>query len=91
MTIRKDINWAWPLVFVGFTFGFIMLGELRISEREAEKRQKTIDSLNSEVLILEEQIEMREREADLLMDLTHDDFDKEVEVDKIERLLEDDK
>ena len=68
-----------------------MLFELRLAEREVKTKEKIVDSLNNEILILEEQIEMRERETDLLMDLTHDDFDKEVEVDKIERLLEDDK
>ena len=87
----KDINWAWILVFTGFAFGFAMLSELRLAEREVKTKEKIVDSLSNEILILEEQIEMRERETDLLMDLTHDDFDKEVEVDKIERLLEDDK
>lgn len=87
----KEINWAWVLVFTGFAFGFIMLGELRLTAKEVRTKEKIVDSLNNEILILEEQIEMRERETDLLMDLTHDDFDKEVEVDKIERLLEDDK
>ena len=87
----KDINWAWVLVFTGFAFGFAMLFELRLAESEVKTKEKIVDSLNNEILILEEQIEMRERETDLLMDLTHDDFDKEVEVDKIERLLEDDK
>ena len=87
----KDINWAWILVFAGFAFGFAMLSELRLAEREVKTKEKIVDSLSNEILILEEQIEMRERETDLLMDLTHDDFDKEVEIDKIERLLEDDK
>ena len=87
----KDINWAWILVFTGFAFGFAMLSELRLAEREVKTKEKIVDSLSNEILILEEQIEMRERETDLLMDLTHDDFDKEVEIDKIERLLEDDK
>ena len=87
----KDINWAWILVFTGFAFGFAMLSELRLAEREVKTKEKIVDSLSKEILILEEQIEMRERETDLLMDLTHDDFDKEVEVDKIERLLENDK
>ena len=87
----KDINWAWILVFTGFAFGFAMLSELRLAESEVKTKEKIVDSLSNEILILEEQIEMRERETDLLMDLTHDDFDKEVEVDKIERLLEDDK
>jgi transposase len=87
----KEINWAWALVVAGFAFGFAMLWETRLAEREVKAKEKIVDSLSNEILILEEQIEMREREADLLMDLTHDDFDKEVEVDKIERLLKDDK
>ena len=87
----KDINWAWILVFTGFAFGFAMLSELRLAESEVKTKEKIVDSLSNEILILEEQIEMRERETDLLMDLTHDDFDKEVEVDKIERLLEADR
>lgn len=91
MDIRKNINWAWILVVVGFTFGFIMLENLRESEKEVKVKQKVIDSLNNEILLLEDAVEMREQEVDLLMDLSHDDFDKREEVDKIERILEDEK
>lgn len=88
MKTKENINWGWILTFTMLIFSIVLLAGIRQSEVEVKQKQKTIDSLNNEILILEEQIEMRERETDLLMDLTHDDFDKEVEVDKIERMLE---
>ena len=57
------------------------------SEREVKEKQKTIDSLNNEIILLEEEVEMREREVDLIMS----DFDRGEEVDKIERILKEDK
>jgi hypothetical protein len=52
------------------------------SEREVKEKQKIIDSLSNEVLLLEEEVEMREREVDLMMS----DFDKVEEINKIERI-----
>ena len=57
------------------------------SEREVKEKQKIIDSLNNEIILLEELVEMREREVDLMMS----DFDKGEEIDKAERILKEDK
>lgn len=67
MNIEKNINWAWILAVVGFTFGFIMLENLRESEKEVKVKQKVIDSLNNKILLLENAVEMREQEIDLLI------------------------
>jgi len=68
-------------------FGFWMMTDLIQSEKEVKENQKTIDSLNNEIILLEEEVEMREREVDLIMS----DFDRGEEVDKIERILKEDK
>jgi DNA-binding transcriptional MerR regulator len=60
---------------------------LRSNKDEVKENQKTIDSLNNEIILLEELVEMREREVDLLMS----DFDRLEEIDKIERILKEDK
>ena len=57
------------------------------SEREVKEKQKIIDSLSNEILLLEDAVEMREREVDLMMS----DFDKGEEIDKTERILKEDK
>ncbi len=63
-------------------FGFWVMMDLIQSEREVKEKQKIIDSLSNEVLLLEEEVEMREREVDLMMS----DFDKGEEINKIERI-----
>jgi hypothetical protein len=63
-------------------FGFWVMTDLIQSEREVKEKQKIIDSLSNEVLLLEEEVEMREREVDLMMS----DFDKVEEINKIERI-----
>ena len=83
MENNKNINWAWILTAVFGIFGFWIMTDLIQSEREVKEKQKTIDSLNNEILLLEEEVEMREREVDLIMS----DFDRGEEVDKIERIL----
>ena len=87
MENNKNINWAWILTAVFGIFGFWIMTDLIQSEREVKEKQKTIDSLNNEIILLEEEVEMREREVDLIMS----DFDKGEEIDKIERILEEDK
>ena len=87
MENNKNINWAWILTAVFGIFGFWIMTDLIQSEREVKEKQKTIDSLNNEILLLEEEVEMREREVDLIMS----DFDRGEEVDKIERILKEDK
>ena len=87
MENNKNINWGWILTAVFGIFGFWIMTDLIHSEREVKEKQKTIDSLNNEIILLEEEVEMREREVDLIMS----DFDKGEEVDKIERILKEDK
>ena len=87
MENNKNINWGWILTAVFGIFGFWIMADLIQSEREVKEKQKTIDSLNNEIILLEEEVEMREREVDLIMS----DFDRGEEVDKIERILKEDK
>ena len=87
MENNKNINWAWILTAVFGIFGFWMMTDLIQSEKEVKENQKTIDSLSNEILLLEDAVEMREREVDLMMS----DFDKGEEIDKMERILKEDK
>ena len=87
MENNKNINWGWILTAVFGIFGFWIMADLIQSEREVKEKQKTIDSLNNEIILLEEEVEMREREVDLMMS----DFDKGEEINKIERILKEDK
>ncbi len=87
MENNKNINWAWILTAVFGIFGFWIMTDLVQSEREVKEKQKTIDSLSNEILLLEDAVEMREREVDLMMS----DFDKGEEIDKMERILKEDK
>jgi hypothetical protein len=82
MENNKNINWGWILTAVFGIFGFWVMTDLIQSEREVKEKQRIIDSLSNEVLLLEEEVEMREREVDLMMS----NFDKGEEVDKIERI-----
>jgi hypothetical protein len=87
MENNKNINWAWILTAVFLVLGLWIMTDLIQLEREVKEKQKTIDSLNNEIILLEELVEMREREVDLMMS----DFDKGEEINKIERILEEDK
>ena len=87
MENNKNINWGWILTAVFGIFGFWMMTDLIQSEREVKENQKTIDSLSNEILLLEDAVEMREREVDLMMS----DFDRGEEINKIERILKEDK
>jgi len=82
MENNKNINWGWILTAVFGIFGFWVMTDLTQSEREVKEKQKIIDSLSNEVLLLEEEVETREREVDLMMS----DFDKVEEINKIERI-----
>jgi hypothetical protein len=82
MENNKNINWGWILTAVFGIFGFWVMTDLIQSEREVKEKQRIIDSLSNEVLLLEEEVEVREREVDLMMS----DFDKVEEIDKIERI-----
>ena len=87
MENNKNINWGWILTAVFGIFGFWIVTDLIQSEKEVKENQKTIDSLSNEILLLEDAVEMREREVDLMMS----DFDKGEEINKTERILKEDK
>ena len=87
MENNKNINWAWILTAVFGIFGFWIMTDLIQSEKEVKEKQKIIDSLSNEILLLEDAVETREREVDLMMS----DFDKGEETDKAERILKEDK
>ena len=87
MENNKNINWGWILTAVFGIFGFWMMTDLIQSEKEVKENQKTIDSLSNEILLLEDAVEMREREVDLMMR----DLDNGEEIDKTERILKEDK
>ena len=87
MENNKNINWGWILTAVFWIFGLWIMTDLIQSEREVKEKQKIIDSLSNEILLLEDAVEMREREVDLMMS----DFDKGEEIDKTERILKEDK
>ena len=87
MENNKNINWAWIRTAVFWIFGLWIMTDLIQSEREVKEKQKIIDSLSNEILLLEDAVEMREREVDLMMS----DFDKGEEIDKTERILKEDK
>ena len=87
MENNKNINWAWILTAVFWIFGLWIMADLIQSEREVKEKQKIIDSLSNEILLLEDAVEMREREVDLMMS----DFDKGEEINKTERILKEDK
>jgi hypothetical protein len=82
MENNKNINWGWILTAVFGIFGFWVMTDLIQSEREVKEKQRIIDSLSNEVLLLEDEVEIREREVDLMMS----DFDKAEEINKIERI-----
>ena len=82
MENNKNINWGWILTAVFGIFGFWVMTDLIQSEKEVKEKQRIIDSLSNEVLLLEDEVEIREREVDLMMS----DFDKGEEIDKIERI-----
>lgn len=87
MENNKNINWGWILTAVFGIFGFWITTDLIQSERGVKEKQKTIDSLSNEILLLEDAVEMREREVDLMMR----DLDNGEEIDKTERILKEDK
>ena len=73
MNIKIDIFRILTLVF--FFFSMWMLGEISQSNSEAKKREAKLDSLANEVVILQDALEARKEEVNLLMQLNKDDFD----------------
>lgn len=66
-----------------------MMGEISQSNSEAKKREAKLDSLANEVIILQDALEARKEEVDLLMQLNKDDFDRVEDIEKYQRLFQD--
>jgi len=87
MNIKIDIFRILTLVF--FLFSMWMMGEVSQSNNEAKKREAKLDSLENEVIILQDALEARKEEVDLLMQLNEDDFDRVEDIEKYQRLFHD--
>lgn len=66
-----------------------MMGEISQSNSETKKREAKLDSLANEVVILQDALEARKEEVDLLMQLNKDDFDRVEDIEKYQRLFQD--
>ena len=66
-----------------------MMGEISQSNSEAKKREAKLDSLANEVVILQDALEARKEEVNLLMQLNKDDFDRVEDIEKYQRLFQD--
>jgi len=66
-----------------------MLGEISQGNSEAKKREAKLDSLENEVIILQDALEARKEEVNLLMQLNEDDFDRVEDIEKYQRLFQD--
>lgn len=87
MNIKIDIFRILTLVF--FLFSMWMMGEVSQSNNDAKKREAKLDSLENEVIILQDALEARKEEVNLLMQLNEDDFDRIEDIEKYQRLFQD--
>jgi len=86
MNIKIDIFRILTLVF--FLFSMWMLGEISQSNSEAKKREVKLDSLENEIILLQDALEVRKEEVNLLMQLNEDDFDRVEDIEKYQRLFQ---
>jgi hypothetical protein len=87
MNIKIDFFRVLTLVF--FLFSMWSVGEIYQTNNELKRKEVKLDSLENEVILLQESLEARKDEVDLLMQLNKDDFDRIEEIKKYNRLLED--
>ena len=66
-----------------------MVGEISQSNSEAKVREAKLDSLENEVILLQDALEARKEEVNLLMQLNKDDFDRVEDIEKYQRLFQD--
>jgi hypothetical protein len=66
-----------------------MLGEISQISKDAKKREAKLDSLENEVILLRDALEVRKEEVNLLMQLNEDDFDRIEDIEKYQRLFQD--
>ena len=64
------------------------IGEISQTSRDLRKREAKLDSLENEVIILQDALEARKEEVDLLMQLNEDDFDRVEDIEKYQRLFQ---
>ena len=86
MNIKIDIFRVLTIVF--FLFSMWAIGEISQTSRDLRKREAKLDSLENEVIILQDALEARKEEVDLLMQLNEDDFDRVEDIEKYQRLFQ---
>lgn len=86
--MKQKIDFTSILLFVFLLFSMYLLSEVSTMNRQLKERQLVLDSLESEVIILEDALKARKEEVDLLLQLNKDDFDRVNDIEKLERLFE---
>ena len=86
--MKQKIDFTSILLFILLLFSVYLLSEVSTMSRQLKERQLVLDSLESEVIILEDALKARKEEVDLLLQLNEDDFDRVNNIEKIERLFE---
>lgn len=86
--MKQKIDFTSILLFAFLLFSMYLLSEVSSMSRQLKERQVVLDSLESEVIILEDALKARKEEVDLLLQLNEDDFDRVNDIEKIERLFE---
>lgn len=84
---NKSIQWGWILAFTLLVFSLINLSNWRSTEKKLDSSLKTADSLRQEIDLLQDQLQVRKEEVDLLLQLNEDDFDRVEDISKMERLF----
>lgn len=86
--MKQKIDFTSILLFIFLFFSVYLLSEVSTMSRQLKEKQLVLDSLESEVIILEDALKARKEEVDLLLQLNEDDFDRVNNIEKIERLFE---
>ena len=84
----KKINLYWITVGICFVTILLLAIEVGSMRKELERRQKVLDSLENEVILMEDALDVRKEEVDLLLQLNKDDFDRIEDIEKKERLFQ---
>ena len=84
----KKINLYWVTVGICFVIILLLAIEAGTMRKELERRQKTLDSLENAVILIEDALDVRKEEVDLLLQLNKDDFDRIEDIEKKERLFQ---
>lgn len=86
--MKQKIDFTSILLFIFLFFSVYLLSEVSTMSRQLKEKQLVLDSLESEVIILEDALKARKEEVDLLLQLNEDDFDRVNDIEKIEGLFE---